>query len=99
VSIFPIPPEWRFPFLFLKKNEASAARAAYSGDGDDEPPEISLVGPATMLPPYTMVEVESATAGEGHIMALAAAKLPPAAAFRIAVLRALAVSRRCVVRK
>jgi len=83
VSIFPIPPEWQFPasfpFLFLKKSEASAAREAYSEDGNDEPPEIRFVGPATMLPPYTMVEVKSASEGEGHIMALAAAKLPPAA--------------------
>ncbi len=83
VSIFPIPPEWKFPasfpFLFLKKDEVSAARAAYSGDADDEPPKIRLVGPVTMLPPYTMVEVESAADNKGHIMALAAAKLPPAA--------------------
>ena len=83
VSIFPIPPDWlfpaTFPFLFLQKEEAIVERGATSGGGEDELPEIQLAGPATMLPRYTMVEVESACESEGHMMALTGAKLPPAA--------------------
>lgn len=87
VSILPIPPEWRFPpsFPLLGVKRGTSAPAACeesaecSEDEADELPDIRLAGPARMLPPYTFVTVKSAAEGEGHVMALAAAKLPPAA--------------------
>jgi len=79
--VLPIPPEWQFPatfpFLFMRRadTEATAEGTRQNEDGDSVP-SVRLVGPATMLPLYMMVQAEAREEGEGHIMALSGTKLP-----------------------
>lgn len=86
VAILPIPPEWRFPpgfpFFGIEKGASPPAckeSTESSEEEADELPSYRLAGPARMFPPYTYVKMKSAADGEGHVMALAAAKLPRAA--------------------
>ena len=80
--IVTIPPSWRFPlnfqFLFVKKPERSSGESAedQQTEPDDGPPNIKLSGPATMLPLYVPVSVQSDVKGEGHFSALATPHLP-----------------------
>lgn len=77
-----IPPSWRFPagfqFLFVKKAKRSTAESAEEPqtEPDDGPPNVELSGPATMLPLYIPVSVQTAMKGEGHFSALATPYAP-----------------------
>lgn len=80
-GVLPIPPEWQFPstfpFLFLKREGSEEkTEMAPKESGDDAPPRFRLAGPATMLPPYMMVDSKSDVDGEGHMMTLVATRLP-----------------------
>lgn len=82
-GVLPIPPTWRFPatfpFLFMKRDTPESApmeQGARQDEEKDAPPSIRLVGPATMLPLYMMIEAKSDVKGEGHMMALSAPYLP-----------------------
>jgi tetratricopeptide (TPR) repeat protein len=77
----PIPPTWQFPETFplifrkLDKPESGSTGQEATQD-EDTPPSYRLSGPATMLPPYMMIEEKSKVKGEGHMMALSAPYLP-----------------------
>ena len=84
-GVLPIPPPWLFPasFPFLavqgtKPTEPSGSDTNEHED-DDIPLEYELVGPATMLPAYMMVDNKSSVPGEGGVMALSTPSLPPEA--------------------
>jgi tetratricopeptide (TPR) repeat protein len=82
-GVLPIPPTWRFPatfpFLFMRRRtpESELKEHETLEDGEeDAPPNIHLLGPATILPLYMMIEAKSDVKGEGHMMALSAPYLP-----------------------
>ena len=82
-GVLPISPTWRFPatfpFLFMKRDTPESGpteQEARQTEGQDTPPSVRLVGPATMLPLYMMIEAKSDVKGEGHMMALSAPYLP-----------------------
>ncbi|MBI2910395.1 MAG: tetratricopeptide repeat protein [Chloroflexi bacterium] len=81
--VLPIPPTWQFPatfpLLFVKRGVPESGPTqleAPQDKGQDTPPSVSLVGPATTLPPYMLVEAKSDVKGEGHMMALDETYLP-----------------------
>jgi tetratricopeptide (TPR) repeat protein len=76
---FPIPPSWKFPltfpFMFVKRPAGPEGQVKKAAD-DDALPSFHVEGPARNLPPYMLTEGKSGVAGEGHMMAMAAARLP-----------------------
>jgi tetratricopeptide (TPR) repeat protein len=84
-GVLPIPPLWLFPASFpilavqgTKPTEPAGPDPSEHED-DDIPLEYEFVGPATMLPPYIMVDNKSSVPGEGGVMALSMPSLPPEA--------------------
>jgi tetratricopeptide (TPR) repeat protein len=80
-GILAIPPSWRFPVsfpLFTKREEqrSDGSEQEEGKDLDDGPPNIHMDGPATMLPPYMLVEAKASLDGEGHMMPLTSPYLP-----------------------
>jgi hypothetical protein len=81
-GVLPIPPSWlfpaTFPFIFTKRHtpESVSAEQEPRHEEEDLPPRVRLAGPATMLPPYMMIEAKSDVEGEGHMMALSTPYLP-----------------------
>jgi tetratricopeptide (TPR) repeat protein len=84
-DLLPIPPPWLFPasFTFFAVQGTKPAEPVEPDrnekEDDDIPPEYELVGPATMLPAYMMVENKSDVPGEGCVMSLSTPSLPPEA--------------------
>ncbi|HEV2864646.1 MAG TPA: TIR domain-containing protein [Pyrinomonadaceae bacterium] len=81
-GVLPIPPTWLFPagfpFIGIKRKTTESGPEKQEAERDEEEPPANyrLVGPATMLPPYMLVDAKSKVEGEGHIMALFAPYLP-----------------------
>jgi hypothetical protein len=81
-SILPIPPSWLFPatfrFLMMRRDtpQPGTAEQELTQAEDDGPPTLHFEGPATMLPPYTMIDAKSDVEGEGQMMALHSPRVP-----------------------
>jgi tetratricopeptide (TPR) repeat protein len=81
-GVLPIPRNWLFPanFTFVGvRRSAPILKDAeeISGDGrDDEPPDVRLVGPAAMMPLYTLVSMGRDDEGDGHVASLSSSHLP-----------------------
>jgi tetratricopeptide (TPR) repeat protein len=82
-GVIPIPRTWLFPasftFVGVRRDPIEPKDAADKSSheyGDDEPPNFRLVGPAAMMPLYTLVTTGSEDTGEGHVMSLSGSHLP-----------------------
>ena len=80
---FPIPPNWKFPVTFplllMKRPKAATGQTQHqpSEAPDDEAlPSFHMAGPAKTMPLYVPTEGKPGMAGEGHMMAIAASRLP-----------------------
>jgi len=74
-EILPIPPQWlfpkTFPFIFAKrKTPESGGMELQSMEKGGPVPSFRLEGPATLIPPYLMINAKSDVKGEGHMIVM-----------------------------